>query len=565
MATLEIELQQYFGSIDDEVLAECAQICRTFKLDPDTFNLKWESYAVNHGIESNITMKDVYALKEMFQKALEKSTSHLSTPVPTKNPLERIHYTKEDIKALSARLEAQQLTTPSHTVPFEKRPTPGKVELQYNQHLESSVKLSRTKVSHQISLLENQQNSSFKYMYDKLAVMGEAMNDLIDEFESYYLSAFPEIESFENPAYVSQSHIYSLGRVVTDLETIKLGVDSIQLECARKFNGVRIPLQISANSNANASLFSGQIIAVYGNNPTGNSFLVEKVLQLPFLDPPSTSVKELLELEYTQCNQPILMLVAAGPYTLSSNLFFEPLKVILDAVRTRPPDVLILFGPFIDDRHPLIQRGQLDSSFDELFRTYFLNPLLSFSFPIILVPHLHDAFHEYLTFPQPPFEFNTLPSHLLCVSNPVQLCINECVIALISKDILMDMSKSIFQLQPTDRVQFCGTQVLQQRCIYPLFPPPENEGSIDVTKWTSMAFQVSPDLVLWPSQLRFHVKEIGSSIFVNPGLSCRGQSGGTMAWVSILPFPKEKLETLDPEEYLNHKASQRVFIEIVKL
>ncbi|CAG2066007.1 unnamed protein product [Timema podura] len=64
---------------------------------------------------------------------------------------------------------------------------------------------------------------------------------------------------------------------------------------------------------------------------------------------------------------PLHVLVAAGPYTQTDTLTYEPLEDILQHVKVNKPHVLILIGPFVDSTHPHI----VDGSFAETFESFF--------------------------------------------------------------------------------------------------------------------------------------------------------------------------------------------------
>ena len=61
------------------------------------------------------------------------------------------------------------------------------------------------------------------------------------------------------------------------------------------------------------------------------------------------------------------MMVAAGPFSSKDNAEYEPLQALLDHCSQRPPDVLVLLGPFVDADHPHIQAGTLQDAFADLF------------------------------------------------------------------------------------------------------------------------------------------------------------------------------------------------------
>ena len=68
---------------------------------------------------------------------------------------------------------------------------------------------------------------------------------------------------------------------------------------------------------------------------------------MPPIDASYTQPSEMLERQYGQGNKelggdPMSVVVAAGPYTVDSDLEYAPLAALLDSVATEKPDVLIL-------------------------------------------------------------------------------------------------------------------------------------------------------------------------------------------------------------------------------
>ncbi len=77
---------------------------------------------------------------------------------------------------------------------------------------------------------------------------------------------------------------------------------------------------------------------------------------------PSTSPAQLLKYQQELlAGQPTSVIVAVGPYTLDTDLLYEPLEALLESARTDRPDALILVGvenalhalAFADHHHPL--------------------------------------------------------------------------------------------------------------------------------------------------------------------------------------------------------------------
>lgn len=63
------------------------------------------------------------------------------------------------------------------------------------------------------------------------------------------------------------------------------------------------------------------------------------------------------------------MVVAVGPFTLSEDLEYAPLAALLAVCRQRRPDALALLGPFVDAEHPLLARGTVDLTFEDIFES----------------------------------------------------------------------------------------------------------------------------------------------------------------------------------------------------
>lgn len=64
---------------------------------------------------------------------------------------------------------------------------------------------------------------------------------------------------------------------------------------------------------------------------------------MPAMDMAGASPADLEDFQYKKmAGQPMKMIVAAGPYTLSDNLLFEPFAALMEHVNTERPDILLL-------------------------------------------------------------------------------------------------------------------------------------------------------------------------------------------------------------------------------
>ena len=110
-------------------------------------------------------------------------------------------------------------------------------------------------------------------------------------------------------------------------------------------------------------------------------------------------------------------MIACGPYTVNSELSFEPLKDLLPVINKEQPHALILCGPFISQNNEQIQSGDIrfnDPEGNPVFLTYdeLMNSMLDYIYDsleprhrdkleIVFVPSHQEITHIYPV-PQPP-------------------------------------------------------------------------------------------------------------------------------------------------------------------
>jgi DNA polymerase alpha subunit B len=162
------------------------------------------------------------------------------------------------------------------------------------------------------------------------------------------------------------------------------------------------------------------------------------------------------------------VVIAAGPYTHSDGLTYEPLQSLVRYVKEHKPHLLILCGPFIDSAQQNVQDSMMEGSYEQFFLrliTETLAPLaryifirvsleilhsrcilLSLSTKIVVVSSSRDA-HHIVVYPTPPFalsaaERRLIPDNVLFVSDPCLLDVDGLVIAVTSTDVLKHLGPS---------------------------------------------------------------------------------------------------------------------------
>lgn len=164
-------------------------------------------------------------------------------------------------------------------------------------------------------------------------------------------------EVYNDLAHVDVSNpttIKCIGRVCSDSDceltatsTLLVGADEMKLRLVRmNFNRMR-----------SYGLFPGQTIFARGLNPRGDTFYVDEIFAertLKYADAPK--LKENLNI-----------VMAAGPFSFSDKLNYEPLNELIAYCKQHKPDAVILMGPFLDADH----KSVMDCSLKMTFESYF--------------------------------------------------------------------------------------------------------------------------------------------------------------------------------------------------
>ncbi|CAH0551256.1 unnamed protein product [Brassicogethes aeneus] len=239
---------------------------------------------------------------------------------------------------------------------------------------------------------------------------------------------------------------------------------------------------------------------------------------------------------------PLQLVIASGPFTLPSNLSYEPLNDILKYVVENQPNILILMGPFIEENHEGINNGQLTETFDALFEKIIENimtTLQEIDVEIIIMCSAKDA-HHHPVYPTPAYKINKDYHKLTLVSDPCMVNINGLIIGGTTPDILFDISNSeLYQDKtlstPVDRLARLASHLLNQQSFYPLYPP-NSEMNVDHELLEQHGiFECIPHILILPSTLRHFIKNINGCLVINPERTTKGYGAGTFSRLEINP------------------------------
>lgn len=499
----------------------------------------------------------------------------------------------------------------SMTKKFLNRQKVGVLDEILNNNIKKPNINSTTPKEFSIFLLEDQIQGSYRYMYTKLDELGEILNDRIDsifdKIKEY--NKIDEEEVIVNPHQILNEEFITGGRIcydivdILDAANVKNNENSVLIEPSQKIaSGHKVKLNFSklASQGKSYTLFPGQILGIKGTNPTGKCIEVSEILEPPSPPIPTSTLNEISQYYSNSKGQPLSVFVAAGPYTCEDSLNYEPLNELFEKyIIPEKPDVLILMGPFVDDRHPKIQNGQTIYYPEEIFCRYIAPQIAKFyeespNSKIIIIPSNNDIITNSVCFPQPPLdaemvlsqtnEFNRdefqnslnirkiekreklgLPldengDRIFYYPNPVQFQINDIVFAISNNDILNHLSseevshfsnplgsptKGYYSPtplnRPMDKISRLTRHLLQQHSFYPLFPPLSNEANIIYEQSEGFDINIKPDVLILNSALRRFAKIVDNIVCINPGQVVH-KIAGTFSKLYIYPLDPNNIK-----------------------
>jgi len=401
----------------------------------------------------------------------------------------------------------------------------GYTEITFNAHLAKSFEDEDESELEFVVEDSYNQKEPYRYMNNRVASRAEALEQRLEELQTAITTQHKvEPTPFNFP---TQDDVIAVGRVAS--EEAQLDETCVVLESNRQFGKARV--KVLLNEINQYSLFPGQIIGSHGFNPTGKLFIAKKFYELaplPFYQPIKAPKF-----------RPFNVLVASGPWTSSDNLEFSFMQTLLQEVQSDEPNLLILIGPFIDEKHPQLQPELQTKTYQEVFMEKVYKKLrnLEKSTKTILVPSLRDLTHNYYVYPQPPFHSSLISKldGIESVSNPCTMLVNGVSIGVTSHDIIKQLAAEEISRSTeanTDRIgRLCG-HIVTQRSFHPMFPPAQGV-PLDTTNLHNLELQYTPDIMIVPSDLACFVKNVHGCLFVNPGRVGKGKSSGTFARFTV--------------------------------
>ncbi|KAL5466791.1 hypothetical protein EMCRGX_G030940 [Ephydatia muelleri] len=594
---LVTEFEAFGYSIKADLVNKVQDLGTKYSLQPNLLCDSWVAFALQHGCVQEVTEEGLEKWESQLESTAKVRLLANHTPVSRSRAAPRTHdisrmiasdmdmdaaiigtyaSNEEDKKKLGKRmLEETTPTTPvskarhisngaSHVrspsshdstvasstsllpgtpgVKYSQRQNAGNVACVLNEEVIPSV-WRGTGVSSSIGYYNADIaiKEPYKYMFQKASGKALAVVDRISAIGAAICHAHGLSDRQQPLSMPSEETAVYVGRIMCDGEG-QLNAKSCLLDGPTKRNrGCTVKMDLP--DSITCSLFPGQVVAVEGVNMYSGVLIPSNIYEgtLPPL-PQKSNFSE------------FTMVMAAGPFTTSDNLEMEPLQQLMRIVVTERPDVLILCGPFVDLTHDLVKDGNLDVTFEDIFRDKVLSVLTECAkqtkTSIVMLPSLKDAHHQYPVYPQPPFQFTKPGFHM--ASDPSTLAINGLCVGITSTDVLFHLSaRTMFRGAPGDRMATLVGHVLKQQSYYPLQPTFVRENQLnntesdadhtgvnmDLSQQQGLELPVKPDILFLPSDLKPFAKVVSGCVCINPGRLTKMAVGGTYCKIAARHRP----------------------------
>ncbi|BFZ07624.1 hypothetical protein BsWGS_10663 [Bradybaena similaris] len=580
---LSDELDIFGAEIEEDQLLKLQSLCSSYCVDANSMVNQWMAFSTSRKMELNMDNLHIFDrewLPKKLQSSLSKTPQQKRVKVFNKDTIDSVledqieilgSYATPDAKNQIAKrqLTPENMNNSKRFVGSTRSPS---VNATFSPVVASPTSLtpsakfsSRSNAGDIVVKFGNTNGISWKgeglgckvthfdpkavmtcqtkYMFQKMSEKAYVLNEAIQDMSAILQNAHG-LEEFSHVALPSQESVTVAGRVCCD-SVGRLNSQSVQLEGSRETSAGKC-ISLDLTDLHNYSLFPGQIIACDGVNTTGKKFAVKNIYQsvpLPF--PEVTDEQENAGL--------LRMVVAVGPYSPSDCLDYSPLFDLVKYISRDTPDLCILMGPFVDTKNAVVNAGEIEESYEELFIKQ-MNEIgqatQNLGCKVVIVSASRDVHMCHSVYPQPPFHISNhnsdgserlnaekeLTKHLMFVSDPSTLLVNGLVVGLTSTDILMHLTKSEISagLQGgLDRLGRLAQHIIHQHSYYPLYPPADDI-NVDYELWETHArLPVTPHVLILPSDHKAFVKDIGGCCCVNPGRLTTGVVGGTYAHMVI--------------------------------
>ncbi|CAG9565352.1 unnamed protein product [Danaus chrysippus] len=535
MATEELVTEQFkfLGiEVSKEVLSKCVSICTEYDVDAETFIEQWMAFSLTTLNGASPTLDNLELLeKREFSKRSASRLTAVANEVTHSS-------TGTSLTVYGAPVAKQE-----NSVKYTSRTNQGTVVHSYGEDklldmitnttvLDNLLELNIVQIPNDDGELYNKAKYGFELLHEKASIFDNHIR-----YISQCIMKKNGLSETVSVRYKTQTEVFVAGRIECDADA-RLNSKSVILQGTWEDSlSQTVPLDL--DSVQQYSLFPGQVVVVRGINPRGNKFVAQELFSdaARAVPDPASDITNTLK-------GTLSMVVAAGPYTTSNNMSYEPLKDFIAYLNTHKPHVVIMTGPFVDCDHEKVK----DNSMAETYKSFFDKLIDSIAdiantspfTKIYIVSNHKDAFHVNI-YPTPPYSSRKKHPNIQFLPDPSTLNINGYIVGITSYDVLMSINQEeISHGLVGDKLSRLSGHVLRQQCYYP------TAGSIgslavDGALWAAHAqLPATPHILVVPSNFRYFVKEVNGCVVINPEHLSKGAGGGTFARLVVRPPTEEK-------------------------
>ncbi|KAI5643143.1 DNA polymerase alpha/epsilon subunit B domain-containing protein [Phthorimaea operculella] len=501
--------------VSGEVLAKCVRLCEEYDVDAETFTEQWMAFSLTNlnGAAPDLENLDVLARKEFSKRAASRPTA------PAKDAVRST--TGSSLKVYGAPVSTQpdndvlsnyMATTPKGTVVLSYGDEKLLEAVGKPNAPTDTLNLSITQVPNEDGDLYTKAKIGFELLHEKASTYDNHIR-----YVSQCIMKKADIKETVSVRHKTQTEVYVCGRIECDADA-RLNSKCVVLQGTWQ-DSLSQAVPVDIDNVKQYSLFPGQVVVARGTNPRGDRFLAQEILTDAARPTPDHAQDIIHTLRGTMS-----LVVAAGPYTTSDNLAFEPLKDLVAYITQQRPHVVLLTGPFLDADHAKVK----DNSMAETYKAFFEKLVdslgeLSTSCPftkIYIASSQRDAFHINI-YPTPPYSTRRKHPNIHFIPDPSTLNINGVLVGVTSTDVLMHLSQEEISLGcGGDKLARLAGHLISQQCYYPLCGGASAGAgaghacpAVDAALWAAHAqLQHTPHLLVLPGHFRCFLKVRTSGI-----------------------------------------------------
>ncbi|XP_017006219.2 DNA polymerase alpha subunit B [Drosophila takahashii] len=283
-------------------------------------------------------------------------------------------------------------------------------------------------------------------------------------------------------------------------------------------------LSLNFSRIKSASIFPGQVVLAKGFIPKGRTFVVEEM----------HTERKLIPVTPLKVDRELQFVVAAGPFTDSTDLFYEPLHELLKYIKEHRPDVLVLTGPFLDADNKMV--GELTETFDSFFEKMIAGIMeaVGSHTAVLLVSSQKDAM-SHSVYPTPPPTLRRTYPNLHMLPDPSMVDLDGLTLGVTSTDVVDHLLSHEFAAGAGERMHRAINHLFHQGSFYPLYPPADEDMAYDSQLALKYAqLKQLPNVLILPGDQRHFIRLVNDCLVINPG-RLWDKKGGTFARFLVAP------------------------------